>query len=132
LITSLPRVAIAARDFEALLGAFRDALGMPVIDLSSASIPGRGARLAMCVPPGGSNIERMSPAVPAALLARSLERSLARRSDGSSRSTHGVPIRVYPNESFAAAPEHVRCNEGRALRHSVAAAPCARTRNAEC
>jgi catechol 2,3-dioxygenase-like lactoylglutathione lyase family enzyme len=78
-ITALPRIAIAARDFDAILATFRDALGMPVVDLSPHSAASLGARLAMCVPPGGSHIELMSPADPAAPLAQSLERFLARR-----------------------------------------------------
>lgn len=82
MITALPRIAIAVRDFAGALRTFRDALGMPVVDLSPASGVSLGARLAMCVPAGGSNIELMSPADPAAPLAQSLERFLARRGDG--------------------------------------------------
>jgi catechol 2,3-dioxygenase-like lactoylglutathione lyase family enzyme len=78
----MPRIAIAARDFDGMVRTFRDTLGVPLVDLSSFSAAGLGARLAMCVPPGGSNIELMSPADPAAPLAQSLERFLARRGDG--------------------------------------------------
>lgn len=82
MITALPRIAIAARDFGDLLCTFRDVLGMPVVDLSGWSTAELGARLAMCVPPGGSAIELMSPAQPQAPLAQSLERFLARRGSG--------------------------------------------------
>jgi len=81
-ITSMPRIAIATRDFAGILSAFRDALGMPVVDLSAATAASLGAKLAMCVPDGGSNIELMSPADPAAPLSQSLERFLARRGEG--------------------------------------------------
>jgi len=55
-ITSLPRVAIAVRDFDAAVSFFRDTLGMPVLDLSKKKevVTLLGARLAMCVPDGGS------------------------------------------------------------------------------
>jgi hypothetical protein len=82
MITSLPRIAIAARDFDAIARAFREQLGMPIADLSAYSGAALGARLAMCVPAGGSNIELMSPADPAAPLGQSLERFLTRRGDG--------------------------------------------------
>jgi catechol 2,3-dioxygenase-like lactoylglutathione lyase family enzyme len=81
-ITSMPRIAIATRDFAGIVGTFRDALGMPVVDLSAGTAASLGAKLAMCVPRGGSNIELMSPADPAAPLSQSLERFLARRGDG--------------------------------------------------
>jgi catechol 2,3-dioxygenase-like lactoylglutathione lyase family enzyme len=81
-ITSMPRIAIATRDFAGIVSTFRDALGMPVVDLSTHTTASLGARLAMCVPRGGSNIELMSPADPAAPLSQSLERFLARRGDG--------------------------------------------------
>jgi catechol 2,3-dioxygenase-like lactoylglutathione lyase family enzyme len=81
-ITALPRVAIATRDFDAILRTFRDVFGMPIVDLSARSAASLGAKLAMCVPPGGSNIELMSPAAPEAPLAQSLERFLARRGEG--------------------------------------------------
>ncbi|MBM4385182.1 MAG: VOC family protein [Deltaproteobacteria bacterium] len=82
MITAMPRIAIAARDFAGIVAAFRDVLGMPVVDLSAYSAPNLGAKLAMCVPPGGSNIELMSPHDPAAPLSESLTRFLARRGDG--------------------------------------------------
>ena len=55
---------------------------MPLDDLSAFSAPSLGAKLAMCVPPGGSNIELMSPHDPAAPLSQSLTRFLDRRGDG--------------------------------------------------
>ncbi|MBW2551934.1 MAG: VOC family protein [Deltaproteobacteria bacterium] len=131
MITSLPRVAIAVRDFDAAVSFFRDTLGVTLL----------GARLAMCVPDGGSNIEIMSPAIPDAPLAKSLQKQFEHRGEGlfammleapdpnaaaeelSSRglkvlppmrgswgrdvhpaSTHGVLIRVYPNDSFTGTP----------------------------
>jgi catechol 2,3-dioxygenase-like lactoylglutathione lyase family enzyme len=81
-ITAMPRVAIATRDFTGIVAAFRDVLGMPVVDLSSHSAASLGAKLAMCVPPGGSNIELMSPHDPAAPLSQSLSRFLERRGSG--------------------------------------------------
>jgi len=81
-ITSMPRIAIATRDFAGIVSTFRDALGMPVVDLSAGTAASLGAKLAMCVPEGGSNIELMSPANPAAPLSQSLERFLARRGEG--------------------------------------------------
>jgi len=142
-ITSLPRVAIAVRDFDTAVSFFRDTLGMPVLDLSKKKevVTLLGARLAMCVPDGGSNIEIMSPAIPDAPLAKSLQKQFEHRGEGlfammleapdpnaaaeelSSRglkvlppmrgswgrdvhpaSTHGVLIRVYPNDSFTGTP----------------------------
>jgi catechol 2,3-dioxygenase-like lactoylglutathione lyase family enzyme len=55
---------------------------MPVIDISDSSVAGLGARLAMCVPEGGSNIELMCPADPQAPLSQSLQRFLSRRGEG--------------------------------------------------
>jgi catechol 2,3-dioxygenase-like lactoylglutathione lyase family enzyme len=78
----MPRIAIAVRDFDAGVAAFREALGMPVIDLSRGSVESLGARLAMCVPEGGSHIEIMSPSSPAAPLSQSLQRFLDRRGEG--------------------------------------------------
>jgi catechol 2,3-dioxygenase-like lactoylglutathione lyase family enzyme len=78
----MPRIAIATQDFSACVATFRDQLGMPVIDLSRASIGTLGAKLAVCVPEGGTNIELMSPATPDAPLSQSLERFLERRGDG--------------------------------------------------
>ena len=82
MITGMPRIAIAVRDFPTTVTTFRDKLGMPVIDMSESSVESLGARLAMCVPKGGSNIELMSPADPAAPLSQSLQRFLDRRGEG--------------------------------------------------
>lgn len=82
MITSMPRIAIATSDFHGIVTTFRERFGMPVADLSSTSVDGLGASLAMCVPEGGSNIELMSPADPAAPLSRSLQRFLDRRGEG--------------------------------------------------
>ena len=82
MITAMPRIAIAVHDFDACVATFRDRLGMPVVDLSPGSVESLGAKLAMCVPQGGSNIELMSPADPDAPLARSLSRFLERRGEG--------------------------------------------------
>lgn len=136
-MTCMPRIAIAVHDFERTVAMFRNSLGMPVIDFSNDSVASLGAKLAMCVPPGGSNIELMSPADPTAPLSQSLSRFLDQRGEGlfalmleapepddeaerlidkglnvlplmagaggrdiHPRSTHGVLIRVYPNNSF--------------------------------
>jgi hypothetical protein len=135
-ITALPRIAIAVHDFEDAVGTFRDALGMPVVDLSDRTAASLGARIAMCVPPGGSNIELMAPADPALPLSQALQAFLDRRGEGPyammleapdpdaeavelaargldvlplmagaggrdvhPRSTNGVLVRVYPNDS---------------------------------
>ena len=82
MITSMPRVAIATYDFERCVETFRQEYGLPVIDLSPGSVESLGAKLAMCVPEGGSNIELMSPADPQAPLAQSLSRFLERRGEG--------------------------------------------------
>lgn len=82
MITAMPRIAIAVRDFEACVDRFRDAFGMPVVDLTPGSVESLGAKLAMCVPEGGSNIELMSPANADAPLSQSLSRFLERRGDG--------------------------------------------------
>ena len=82
MITGMPRIAIAAWDFDALLERFRDDLGLPVIDLSDFSRREYGANLAMCVPEGGSNIELMSPVDPEAPLSKSLRGFLERRGQG--------------------------------------------------
>lgn len=82
MITGMPRIAIATRDFDACVTTFRDRLGFPVHDISESSVESLGAKLAMCVPTGGSNIELMSPADPEAPLSESLERFLARRGEG--------------------------------------------------
>ncbi len=82
MITGMPRIAIAVHDFPATVATFRDKFGMPVIDLSGSSVDNLGAKLAMCVPAGGSNIELMSPADPGAPLSQSLQRFLDRRGEG--------------------------------------------------
>ena len=144
MITAMPRIAIAVHDFEDTVRTFREAFGMPVIDLSQGSIQSLGAKLAMCVPEGGSNIELMCPADPEAPLSQSLQKFLDRRGPGlfalmleapdpnseaqelsgrglqvlplmegaggrdvHPRSTHGVLIRVYPNDSFQGVTEDV-------------------------
>jgi len=56
MITGMPRIAIVVRDFAETVITFRDKFGMPVIDLSEGSVESLGAKLAMCVPDGGSNI----------------------------------------------------------------------------
>jgi len=82
MITSMPRIAIATEDFDSILTAFGDAVGMPLVDISSESVESLGAKLGFCVPATGSNIELMSPADPAAPLSRSLHRFLDRRGSG--------------------------------------------------
>jgi catechol 2,3-dioxygenase-like lactoylglutathione lyase family enzyme len=82
MITGMPRIAIAVADFAAAIETCRDRLGMPVVDISERSGESLGARLAMCVPPGGSNIEIMSPAKPGAPLSQSLQKFLDRRGEG--------------------------------------------------
>src|SRR5262245_15900871 len=82
MITAMPRIAIAIHDFSKSLATFRDVLGMPVVDLSESSVARLGAKVAMCVPEGGSNIELMSPADPNAALSHSLQKFLARRGEG--------------------------------------------------
>ena len=82
MITGMPRIAIAVHDFESCVTTFANQLRMPVIDVSATSVASLGAKLAMCVPAGGSNIELMSPADPAAPLSQSLQRFLDRRGEG--------------------------------------------------
>lgn len=82
MITAMPRIAIATPDFEASVQTFRSDFGMPVVDLSPGSVASLGAKLAMCVPQGGSNIELMAPANPDAPLSQSLSRFLERRGEG--------------------------------------------------
>ena len=82
MITAMPRIAIALTDFDAGIETFRDQLGLPVVDISAGSVDSLGAKLAMCVPEGGSNIELMSPANPEAPLSQSLSRFLERRGEG--------------------------------------------------
>ncbi|MXY56627.1 MAG: hypothetical protein F4Y41_09550 [Gammaproteobacteria bacterium] len=82
MITGMPRIAIATHDFDACVDRLRTEFGMPVVDMSPGSVESLGARLAMCVPEGGSNIELMSPANPKATLSQSLWRFLERRGEG--------------------------------------------------
>jgi catechol 2,3-dioxygenase-like lactoylglutathione lyase family enzyme len=82
MITGMPRIAIAVSDFSAAVATFRDKLGMPVVDLSAGSVESLGAKLAMCVPPDGSNIEIMSPADPTTALSQSVQRFIDRRGEG--------------------------------------------------
>lgn len=82
MITAMPRIAIAVEDFTSVISMFRDKLGMPVLDISTESVPGLGAKLAMCVPEGGSNIEIMSPANPDTPLSQSVQRFIDRRGEG--------------------------------------------------
>lgn len=82
MITGMPRIALAARDFSALVSFFRDKLGMPVLDLSAMSLKDYGAALGMCVPDGGSNIELMCPVDPNTPLSKSLQGFLDRRGEG--------------------------------------------------
>jgi methylmalonyl-CoA/ethylmalonyl-CoA epimerase len=135
-ITAMPRIAIAVHDFEAAVATFRDTLGMPVVDFSPQTAASLGARVGMCVPPGGSNIELMAPADQTKPLSQALQGFLDRRGEGPyalmleapdpdveavelaargldvlalmpgaggrdvhPRSTHGVLVRVYPNDS---------------------------------
>src|SRR4029077_13741312 len=78
----MPRIAIAVEDFDAAVATFRDALGMPVVDFSPRTVAGLGAHVGMCVPPGGSHIELMAPADPAAPLSQALRSTLDRRGEG--------------------------------------------------
>ena len=136
MITAMPRIAIAVHDFDVAVDTFRETLGMPVVDFSPQTAPTLGARVGMCVPPGGSNIELMAPFEPTKPLSQALQAFLDRRGEGPyalmleapdpdveaveleargldvlglmpgaggrdvhPRSTHGVLIRVYPNDS---------------------------------
>lgn len=82
MITGMPRIAIAVRDFDKIITTFRDQFGMPVLDISDTSVDSLGAKLAMCVPQGGSNIEIMCPEIATAPLCQSLQRFLDRRGEG--------------------------------------------------
>lgn len=82
MISALPRVAIAVRDFDAALAMFGDGFGMPVLDFSAQTVPDLGAHVAMCMPRGGSNIELMAVADPEAPLSMSLSKFLDRRGEG--------------------------------------------------
>lgn len=82
MITGMPRVAIAVKDFPNVIATFKDKLGMPVIDMSESSVGSLGAKLAMCVPDGGCNIEIMSPANPDTPLSQSVQRFIDRKGEG--------------------------------------------------
>jgi catechol 2,3-dioxygenase-like lactoylglutathione lyase family enzyme len=81
-ITAMPRIAIAVHDFDAAVSTFRDVLAMPVVDFSPSTVAALGAHVAMCVPPGGSNIELMAPADAAKPLSQALQVFLDRRGEG--------------------------------------------------
>ena len=137
MITALPRIAIAVENFDQAMIFFRDQLGLAVADISVSSAADLGAKIAVCVPEGGSNIEIMSPCDPEKPLSQSLSRFLDRRGEGlfalmlespdpnaeaddltkaglkvmplmpgaggrdiHPNSTHGVLIRIYPENSF--------------------------------
>ena len=102
MITAMPRIAIAAQNFEQLLGLFRDKLHMPVLDLSAMSRKEYGAALAMCVPEGGSNIELMSPVDPDTPLCRSLQGFIDRRGEGLFALMLEAPVPDEEAEALAA------------------------------
>ncbi len=81
MITAMPRIAIAVRDMDRALETFRDGLGMPVHEFEWVR-KALGIRMSLCVPPGGSHIELMSPADPARAHGASLIRFLERRGEG--------------------------------------------------
>jgi len=81
-ITAMPRIAIAMRDYAAALELFRTTLGLPVADFSARTVADLGAHVGMCQPEGGSNIELMSPADPTKPLSQALQKFLDRRGDG--------------------------------------------------
>ncbi len=82
MITGMPRIAIAVEDFASTISTFRDQLGMPVFDLSAETMESLGARVAICVPRGGSNIEIMSPGNPETPLSQSVQRFIDHRGEG--------------------------------------------------
>ena len=82
MITAMPRIAIAMRDFDAAIRLFRDALGMPVLDFSDRTVPTLGAHVGMCMRAGGRNMELMAPSDPDQPLSQSLLKFLDRRGDG--------------------------------------------------
>lgn len=81
-ITGMPRIAIASRDIAPMVETFRNKFGLPVLDFRDLDWDTFGAHLAMCTPPGGSNIELMAPDDPAAPLSQSLQGFLDRRGEG--------------------------------------------------
>lgn len=82
MITAMPRIAIAVDDFPSVISTFKDKLGMPVVDLSDTSVESLGAKLALCFPDGGSNIEIMAPGNPTTPLSQSVQRFIDRRGEG--------------------------------------------------
>lgn len=82
MITGMPRIAIATRNYQGLVSLFRDKFHMPVLDISKMSVGEYGAALGMCVPEGGSNIELMSPVDPDTPLSKSLQGFINRRGEG--------------------------------------------------
>ena len=82
MITAMPRIAIAVKDFEAALATFQDQMGMHVLDFSPETVPSLGAHVGMCQPAGGSNIELMAPSNPDEPLSQALQKFLDRRGEG--------------------------------------------------
>lgn len=82
MITAMPRIAIAVEDFSAVISMFGETLGMPVLDFSARSVDDLGARLGICFPEGGSNIEIMSPGDPETPLSQSVQGFISRRGEG--------------------------------------------------
>jgi hypothetical protein len=82
MITGMPRIAIAVKDYAGLISVFREKLGMPVFDLSTETVKSLGARVAFCAPGGGSNIEIMSPGNPDSPLSQSVQGFIDRRGEG--------------------------------------------------
>ena len=82
MITAMPRIAIAVNDFDVAITVFRDQMGMFVDDFSPETVPSLGAHVAMCQPPGGSNIELMAPSNPKEPLSQALQKFLDRRGEG--------------------------------------------------
>jgi catechol 2,3-dioxygenase-like lactoylglutathione lyase family enzyme len=81
MITAMPRIAVAVRDMDRAITTFRDRLGMPVHEFEWVR-KALGIRMSLCVPPGGSHIELMSPEAPERAHSRSLIRFLERRGEG--------------------------------------------------
>ena len=87
MITGMPRIAIATAEFEGIVQACREGLGLPVEDISDTTTGTLGAKLAMCVPAGGSNIELMTPALPDAPLLLRLDPVVDNRRSSQDRSS---------------------------------------------
>jgi methylmalonyl-CoA/ethylmalonyl-CoA epimerase len=81
MITGMPRIAVAVRDMDRAIATFRDVLGMPVYEFDWVR-RSLGIRMSLCVPPGGSHIELMSPEDPSRAHSGSLIRFLERRGEG--------------------------------------------------